>query len=239
MSDVVTEEDRQEKILKNFDEAHGKVLGILEEYVSGGYAESFARILVYLGKERAEKLLSEMPEEMGSKIRKVYEEISEKEKSDADVIAAAGPVLKKAGFYGKTMADAVIAGLKPSDCFRFVERNDDFLSEDPIIALNLERYIVLFDDLLDLDDRSIQKVLREVDGQILAMALKNASAEIQDKIFRNMSRRASAMLKEDMEFMGPVRISDIERAKDKIIKIVRRLDETGEIVLFSNDILVN
>ena len=85
-----------------------------------------------------------------------------------------------------------------------------------------------------LDDRSIQKVLREVDGQELAKALKSVDAEVQDKIYRNMSKRAASMLKEDMEYMGPVRLKDVEEAQQKIVSIIRHLEDAGEIVIARN-----
>jgi flagellar motor switch protein FliG len=89
----------------------------------------------------------------------------------------------------------------------------------------------VFEDIVMLDDRAIQKVLREVDSQELAKALKSVDTEVQDKIFRNMSKRAAGMLKEDMEYMGPVRLKDVEEAQQKIVSIIRHLEDTGEIVV--------
>jgi flagellar motor switch protein FliG len=82
-----------------------------------------------------------------------------------------------------------------------------------------------------LDDRAIQKVLRDVDQQDLAKALKSVDTEVQDKIFRNMSKRAASMLKEDMEFMGPIRVKDVEEAQQKIVSNIRRLQDNGDIVI--------
>jgi flagellar motor switch protein FliG len=89
----------------------------------------------------------------------------------------------------------------------------------------------VFEDIVMLDDRAIQRVMREVDSQELSKALKSVDTEVQDKIFRNMSKRAAQMLKEDMEFMGPVRLKDVEEAQQKIVSIIRHLEETGEIVV--------
>ena len=89
----------------------------------------------------------------------------------------------------------------------------------------------VFEDIVMLDDRAIQKVLREVDTQELAKALKSVDTEVQDKIFRNMSKRAASMLKEDMEFMGPVRLKDVEESQQKIVSTIRRLEDSGEIVI--------
>ena len=92
---------------------------------------------------------------------------------------------------------------------------------------------VKFDILLKLDDQAIQKIMREVDSQELAKALKGVDTEVQDKIFRNMSKRGAGMLKEDMAYMGTVRLKDVEEAQEKIIAIMHHLESTGEIVIAS------
>jgi len=89
----------------------------------------------------------------------------------------------------------------------------------------------VFEDIVLLDDRSIQKVLREVDTQDLAKALKGVDTEVQEKIFRNMSKRASSLLREDMDFMGPIRLRDVEEAQQKIVNIIRKLEDAGDIIV--------
>ena len=103
--------------------------------------------------------------------------------------------------------------------------------EDPDLAEEIKKRMFVFEDIVMLDDRAIQKVLREVDTQELSKALKSVDTEVQDKIFRNMSKRAASMLKEDMEFMGPVRLKDVEEAQQKIVSTIRRLEDAGEIVI--------
>jgi len=103
--------------------------------------------------------------------------------------------------------------------------------EDPELAEEIKKRMFVFEDILMLDDRSIQKVMREVDSQELATALLSVDQEVQGKIFRNMSKRAASMLKEDMEYMGPVRLKDVEEAQQKIVSIIRHLEDTGEIVI--------
>jgi flagellar motor switch protein FliG len=88
-----------------------------------------------------------------------------------------------------------------------------------------------FDMILKFDDTSIQKILREVDSQEIAKALKGEPEEVKEKIFKNMSKRAAAMLKEDMEYMGPVPVNSVNEAQEKIIVIIRHLLDTGEIIL--------
>lgn len=89
----------------------------------------------------------------------------------------------------------------------------------------------VFEDIVLLDDRSLQLVLREIDSKDLALALKASSNEVAEKIFKNMSKRASEMLREEIEYMGPVRIRDVEEAQQKIVNVIRRLEESGEIIV--------
>ena len=103
--------------------------------------------------------------------------------------------------------------------------------DDPDLAEEIKKRMFVFEDIVMLDDRAIQKVLRDVDQQELAKALKSVDTEVQDKIFRNMSKRAASMLKEDMEFMGPVRLKDVEESQQKIVSIIRRLEDNGDIVI--------
>jgi len=104
-------------------------------------------------------------------------------------------------------------------------------AEDPELVEEIRRLMFVFEDIKMVDDKGIQAVLREVDNSELALALKTASEELQKKIFGNMSERAAALIKEDMEFMGPVRISDVEASQQRIVDIVRRLEESGEIII--------
>jgi flagellar motor switch protein FliG len=103
--------------------------------------------------------------------------------------------------------------------------------EDPELAGEIKKRMFVFGDIVMLDDRSIQRVLREIDSSDLAKALKSVDTDVQEKIFRNMSKRAAVMLREDMEYMGPIRLKDAEESQQKIIAIVRRLEDTGEIVV--------
>ena len=103
--------------------------------------------------------------------------------------------------------------------------------EDPELAEEIKKRMFVFEDIVLLDDSAIQKVLREVDTAELAKALRGVEAEVQDKIFRNMSKRAASLLKEEMEYMGPVRLKDVEETQQKIVSIIRKLEDQGEIVV--------
>ncbi|MDR7435992.1 MAG: FliG C-terminal domain-containing protein [Armatimonadota bacterium] len=104
-------------------------------------------------------------------------------------------------------------------------------AQNPELAQEVKKLMFVFEDLLSLDDRAIQQVLRAVDSKDLALAMKGASPELRQKLFSNMSQRAAEMLKEDMEFMGPVRRKDMEEAQQRIVDAVRKLEQTGEIVI--------
>ena len=129
------------------------------------------------------------------------------------------------------MADEYLEKLTPMEVSAFNTNYEAFLELNPILAINIDYYSFTFDDLVSLDNRAIQKVLRDAEQQDVALALKGANIEVQNKIFSNMSRRIAGMLKEDMEFMGPVRLCDIEAAQARIIKIVKRLEDDGDIVI--------
>jgi len=104
-------------------------------------------------------------------------------------------------------------------------------AEDPDLVEQIRRLMFVFEDILLVNDKGIQSVLKEVDNEELSLALKTASQELKDKIFKNMSERAAQLIAEDMQYMGPVRVSDVEAAQQKIVDIVRRLEDSGEIVI--------
>ena len=104
-------------------------------------------------------------------------------------------------------------------------------AEDPDLVEQIRRLMFVFEDILLIDDRGIQSVLKEIDQDELALALKTASEEMKEKIFSNMSERAAQLIKEEMEYMGPVRLSDVEGAQQRIVDVVRRLEDAGEIIL--------
>jgi flagellar motor switch protein FliG len=116
---------------------------------------------------------------------------------------------------------------------RSTEKNitEGLEKEDAELAEKVRESMFVFEDIVTLDDVSIQRVLREVDSKDLSLALKGCSEEVAECIFRNQSKRASAALKEDIEFLGPVRLMDVEKAQQGIVNIIRRLDEAGEIVM--------
>lgn len=104
-------------------------------------------------------------------------------------------------------------------------------SEDPDLVEQIRRLMFVFEDIMLVNDKGIQAVLKEVENDELGLALKTASEELREKVFGNMSERAAAMIREDMEFMGPVRVSEVEAAQQRIVDIVRRLEESGDVIV--------
>ncbi len=107
--------------------------------------------------------------------------------------------------------------------------------EEPELADEIRRKMFVFEDILSLDDRTIQRVLRDVDNADLGIALKSANEEVRNVIFNNLSKRLATMIQEDMEFMGPVRMKDVEEAQQKIVNVIRKLEDAGEIVIARGD----
>ena len=116
---------------------------------------------------------------------------------------------------------------------RTTERNilDHLQQEDEAVANEVRGLLFVFEDILQLDDRALQMVLREVDAKDLGLAMRGASTEVQEKILSNMSQRGAEMLREEMEYMPPQRRKVVEEAQSKIVAVVRKLDDAGELVI--------
>ena len=118
-----------------------------------------------------------------------------------------------------------------------VERNSekaimsDLEERDPELADEIGRLMFTFEDVIHVDDAGIQKALRDIESKDLALALKGSNDDLKAKIFRNMSTRAAEMIKEEIEFMGPVRMKNVEEAQQKIVAVLRRLEESGELIV--------
>lgn len=207
--DEVLIDESFEKVNSRFAAADEKSRAIIQEYIESGYKKTLEKLQMYLDGEN---------------------------RTDPEIICEAGAVLKKSGFYGKTLAGEVIENLSSAEYQAYTRHKNEFFERNPLLALNVENYSFVFEDLINLDDRSIQKILREVETETLAKALKGENS-VADKIFRNMSKRAAAMLQEDVEFMGPVRDCDVEDARYKIIETAKKLEEKGDIVILRKWIL--
>ena len=104
-------------------------------------------------------------------------------------------------------------------------------TDTPELAVSIRNLMFVFDDLIKLDDRGMQELMKEISKEDLPVALRGANPDIKEKFFKNMSSRAAEMLKDDMESKGPVKITDVERSQQNILKVCRKLEEEGRIVV--------
>ena len=189
----------------------------------------------YLPPAQASAVISSLPPE---KQADVARRIAQMDRTSPDVIKQVEKVLEKklASLVNQDYTivggvDAIVEILNSVD--RGTERHimETLEVEEPELADEIRKKMFVFEDILLLDDRAIQRVLRDVDNADLGVALKAANEEVQNVIFKNLSKRLAAMIKEDMEFMGPVRMKDVEEAQQKIVSVIRKLEDAGEIVI--------
>ncbi|ABS33217.1 MULTISPECIES: flagellar motor switch protein FliG [Clostridium] len=203
--------------------------------ISNEHPQTIALVLCYMQSDKAGQILSSLPEDLQSEvayriatmsatspmvvkeIEKVLDsKLSSVVRSDATTIGGVQTIVEVLNQVDRTTEKNITEGLQ---------------REDAELAEKIKESMFVFEDIITLDDVAIQRVLREVETKDLALALKGSSEEVANVIFRNQSKRAASSLKEDIEFLGPVRIMDVEKAQQGIVSIIRRLDEAGEIVI--------
>lgn len=207
----------------------------LLNFIQSEHPQTIALILAFLDPQKSANILSQLSADIRADVAK---RIAKMERTSPDILREVERVLERKlstlasdDYTTAGGVEAIVAILNQVD--RSAEKAiiEQLEEEDPELAEEIKKRMFVFEDIVLLDDRAIQKVLREVDGQELAKALKAVDSTVQDKIFRNMSKRAAGMLREDMDFMGPTRIKDVDEAQQKIVNTIRRLEEAGEIVV--------
>lgn len=207
----------------------------LLEFIQDEHPQTIALILAHLPAAKSSEILAGLPP---SKQIEVVSRVANMEQTSPEVIKEVeyGLEHRLAGLMSQTFqkvggVEAVAEMLNLAD--RTTEKGimEALESEDPDLVEQIRRLMFVFEDIMLVNDKGIQSVLKEVDTDELALALRTASDELKDKIFRNMSDRAAQLLREDMEYMGPVRLSDVEGAQQKIVDVVRRLEDAGEIII--------
>ena len=207
----------------------------LLNFIQDEHPQTIALILSYLAPAQSALIISALPPDRQADVAK---RIALMDRTSPDIIKEVEKVLesKLASLVNQDYTiiggvDAVVEILNTVD--RGTEKHimETMEIEEPELADEIRKKMFVFEDILLLDDRAIQRVLRDVDNSDLAIALKGSNEEVQNAIFNNLSKRLAVMIKEDMEFMGPVRMKDVEEAQQKIVNIIRKLEDSAEIVI--------
>lgn len=207
----------------------------LLNFIQDEHPQTIALILSYLSSGQASAVIGSLAPDKQADVAK---RIAQMDRTSPDVIKEVERVLERklASLVNQDYTivggvDAIVEILNTVD--RGTEKHimETLEIDEPELADEIRKKMFVFEDILSLDDRAIQRVLRDVDNNDLAVALKGANEEVQNAIFNNLSKRLAAMIKEDMEFMGPVRMKDVEEAQQKIVNIIRKLEDSAEIVI--------
>jgi len=204
-------------------------------FIQDEHPQTIALILAHLGSQKSAEILMGLTQQ---KQTEVIKRIAAMDQTNPEVIREVEKGLESrlSDIVSQTFdkaggVDSAAAILNLAD--RSTEKGilENLETDDPDLVEQIRRLMFVFEDIMLINDKGIQSVLKEVDNDELALALKTASDDLKEKIFGNMSERASQLIKEDMEYMGPVRLSDVEAAQQKIVDIVRRLEDAGEIII--------
>ncbi len=207
----------------------------LLNFIQDEHPQTIAMILSYLSAGQASVIIGSLVPEKQADVAK---RIALMDRTSPDVIKEVERVLERklSSLVNQDYTivggvDAVVNILNTVD--RATEKHimESLEIEEPELADEIRKKMFVFEDILLLDDRAIQRVLRDVDNNDLGVALKAANEDVQNVIFKNMSKRLASMIKEDMEYMGPVRMKDVEEAQQKIVGIIRKLEDSAEIVI--------
>ena len=207
----------------------------LLNFIQDEHPQTIALILSYLSPGQASAIISALAPEKQTDVAK---RIAQMDRTSPDGIKEVEKILEQK-LSSLVNQDYTIVGGVDSivDILNTVDRGtekhimESLEIEDPELADEIRKKMFVFEDILSLDDRSVQRVLREVDNNELAVALKGSNEEVQNLIFNNLSKRLATMIKEDMDFMGPVRLKDVEEAQQKIVNIIRKLEDSAEIII--------
>lgn len=207
----------------------------LLNYIENEHPQTIALILSYLRPNQAAHILANLPNE---KQAEVVRRIAIMDRTSPDIIKEVEKVLETK-FSGILAQDFTSTGGIQSvvDILNSVDRGteknimEQLDRMDTELSEEIRKRMFVFEDIVTLDNRSIQRIIREIDNSQWAIALKGASEEVKEVIFSNMSKRLVEMIKEDIEFMGPVRLRDIEDAQQNIVNVIRKLEEDGEIII--------
>jgi flagellar motor switch protein FliG len=208
--------------------------GQLLEFIREEHPQTIALILVYMAPEQAGIVLSQLEPELQADVAM---RIAILQKTAPEVLEQLDELLGRRLLV--TGADFTKAGGVQSlaSLMGFVDREteknilDGLTKRDPEIAEEVKNLLFVFEDIINLDDRAIQRILKEVEAKDLALALKTANDELLQRVYKNMSTRAASTLREDIEVLGPVRMREVGKAQQNIVDVIRTLEENGQIVI--------
>ena len=207
----------------------------LMNFIQGEHPQTIALIMAYLDPGQASQVLSSLPQEIQTEVAR---RIALMDRTSPDIIKEVENVLESKLSAVVTNEYATAGGIQSivdvlNQVDRGTEKNilDQLDAEDPELAEEIRQRMFVFEDIVLLSDRAVQLVLRQVENDDVALALKTSSEEVEEAIFSNMSDRAAKMLKEDIEYMGAVRLREVEDAQQRIVNVIRELEESGEIVI--------
>lgn len=204
-------------------------------FIQEEHPQTIALVLAHLPSSKGSEILVGLPP--GKQIE-VVSRIAHMEQTHPEVIREVEDGLEKrlSGVVSQTLQK--VGGVEAAaEMLNLADRATEKIilesleAQEPELVEQIRRLMFVFEDVILVNDKGVQSVLKEIDNEELALALKTASDELKDKIFRNMSERAVQLIREDMEYLGPVRISDVEAAQQRIVDVVRRLEDAGEIII--------
>lgn len=204
-------------------------------FIQDEHPQTIALIVSHLSFHKSSEILSRLP---AAKQIEVVKRVANMEQTNPEVISEVELGLEARLANMLSQSFEKIGGIETvAEMLNLVDRTTEksilegIEAEDPDLVEQIRRLMFVFEDLLLVNDKGIQAMLKEIDNEELAMALKTASEGLKTKIFANMSERAGQLIQEEMEFMGPVRVSDVESSQQRIVDVVRRLEDSGEIII--------
>lgn len=221
--------------VRPFDFARKMDPSQLLNFIQNEHPQTIALILSYLESVQAGQILSELPQEVQADVAR---RIAVMDSTSPDIVHEVESILEQKlsstvthDYTDAGGIESVVEVLNSVD--RSTERTilDSLEIQDPELAEEIKKRMFVFEDIVTLDNRSIQRVIRDIENEDLQLALKVASEEVKEIIFNNMSQRMVEVFKDEMEYMGPVRLRDVEEAQSRIVAVIRRLEEAGEIVI--------
>jgi len=204
-------------------------------FIQDEHPQTIALIVAHLPPAKASEILVGLPQ---AKQLEVVSRVANMDQTNPEMIKEVerGLEMRLQGLVSQTFekaggVEAVAEMLNLAD--RSTEKGilEALEAEDPDLVEQIRRLMFVFEDIMLINDKGVQAVLKEIDNDELSLALRTANAELKEKIFKNMSERAAQLIQEDMEYMGPVRLSDVEAAQQRIVDVVRRLEDAGEIII--------